>query len=155
MLINNELNVPCPAGFHVMDDEERSKLKFIKEGEGVCLSNPEGHMIFVVGVKKTNAFVKVLLKPEDFAANMRKSIIKGNSPFGIEAEDLKSLIIAGAEARGFRYTYKVQNTGMTGKSYAVFRKNAVYYVHLYIRTALETESTGACDAFLSGLAFND
>ena len=32
---------PIRRGFHVMDEEEARQLKFLGNGEGICLSDPE------------------------------------------------------------------------------------------------------------------
>ncbi|MCR4841457.1 MAG: hypothetical protein K5848_07960 [Lachnospiraceae bacterium] len=151
MLINNELNVPCPAGFHVMDEKERSKYKMTGKGEYVGLSNPDIHMMITVGVKKLNAFIKLLLKPKDFAKGMRNCIVKGNKPYGIKAEELKDLTLAGAPAKGFSYTYTVRDIAMTGRAYAVFTDNTVYYVYQYVRTEFDEEFKDVFENFLKEL----
>ncbi len=51
ILLNRTLALPLPEGFHVMDEEERSRLRFLEAGECVCLSDPERHLVVTVGWK--------------------------------------------------------------------------------------------------------
>ena len=65
VLLNNSLKLPCPEGFHVMDDEERSELNIMGNGPGVCLSNPERHIIVSIGWQQVGGLTSLLLKSGD------------------------------------------------------------------------------------------
>ena len=51
---NDTLTISCPEGFHVMDEEERSRLNFYGEGECECLSDPDRHIIISIGWARLN-----------------------------------------------------------------------------------------------------
>ena len=155
MLFNNELSINCPDGFHIMDEEEKKKFAKLGEANVLCFSNPEKHMVFVVGAKQLNAFVRLVLNPADIAKNMYKCIVRGNKPYGIKAGKPEKTIIAGTEAEGFDYSYTVQDIGMSASSYSLLKGKNAYYIHKYVRSAYEAEGREIWNRFVSELAFKD
>ena len=49
--INDKLTLTFPEGFHVMDDEEKKTLRFLENGPGEALADPEHHIIVTIGWK--------------------------------------------------------------------------------------------------------
>lgn len=68
MTLNNELQFPVPEGFHVMDEEEMSGMTMLAAGPGVCLKDPERHMVVSVGYKKAGLLTSKMLSQKDIAA---------------------------------------------------------------------------------------
>ena len=63
VVLNNEMQLSYPDGFHVMSEEELSKMTFYGEAPGWCISDPERHIDLSVSWKKTNGlFAKILNK---------------------------------------------------------------------------------------------
>ena len=61
-LLNEELNLACPEGFREMDQAERAKLNMLKDGEGVCLTDPARHLVLSVGWKRTGRLLSFLAR---------------------------------------------------------------------------------------------
>ena len=142
------LNLSRPEGFHVMDEAEWSKLRVLEQGEGAGLSDPERHMIITLGYKQTGVFSAALLNTKDLAKNMEKQIHKPMTALGYQLESWKTCTISGREAEGFRYSYTVQNVGMTAESYVIKDKKEIYYLHAYMRTELLAASDPVWKAML-------
>ncbi len=45
-----------------MDQAERAKLNMLKDGEGVCLTDPARHMVLSVGWKRTGRLLSFLAR---------------------------------------------------------------------------------------------
>ena len=58
--VNEALLVSCPEGFHVMTEEERGKLKMLTDGPGICLSDPERHIMISVGYRGIGFFANLI-----------------------------------------------------------------------------------------------
>lgn len=140
LTLNHALILTCPDGFHEMDGEERSKLNFLEEGEGVCLSDPERHIIVTVGWKRTGGIVSFLLNDKDLAKNMEARLRKPMRPYGYKLEGFAAQQVGGREAQGVRYRYQVGDVGMYGESLVLKSGRTLYYFHFYAREALKAES---------------
>ncbi|MBQ3262295.1 MAG: hypothetical protein IJH52_03905 [Oscillospiraceae bacterium] len=130
------LTLPIPAGFHVMDKEEWSRMKLLADGEGTGLSDPGRHMVVTLGWKQAGGFSAALLSAKDLAKNMEKQICRAMASLGCRSEGVKTRAIGGREAHGARYRYTAQGTDMTGESWVVKEKKEIWYLHGYMRTEL-------------------
>ena len=140
ILLNNSLKLPCPEGFHVMDDEERSELNIKGNGPGVCLSNPERHIIVSIGWQQVGGLTSLLLKSGDIVKNSEKAIRKSMQSYGYQLEGFLQRSIAGNKADGFAYTYEAKEIPMYGQSCAMKIGKVFYYFHFYARQAFREES---------------
>ena len=122
MLLNNELSISFPEGFNEMSLEERKKLKLLAEGPGVCLSDPERHMIVSIGWKPLGLLPRLILNTNDIAAQT---------------------------AKGISYQYDAEGVEMTGETLAVKNKKTLYYFHVYTRTALLEQNQTLWDTLLA------
>ena len=71
--LNNEYRLAYPESFHVMDESERAQLRFLTEGDGDCISDPENHILISTGWKQAGKAVLFLLSPDDLARQMQKA----------------------------------------------------------------------------------
>ena len=117
MTLNNELQFPVPDGFHVMDEEEMSGMTMIAAGPGVCLKDPERHIVVSVGYKKAGLLTSKMLSQKDIAEKSEGSIRQAMKPYSYWPD-----------GAGKRETYVLKK----GKTF--------YYFHVYMRAALKEES---------------
>ena len=148
------LTLPRPDGFHVMAETEWSKLRVLADGEGIGLSDPERHMIVTLGYRQASGFSAVLLSTKDLAKNMEKQIRKSMAALGCKTEDMKQRSIGGRVAHGCRYSYTVQDVDMTGESYVIKEKKEIWYLHVYMRTALLAGSVPVWEEMLDSAAWD-
>ncbi len=151
MLLNQELNLSWPDSFHVMDEAERSGLSFIAEGEGICLSAPDQHIMVSVGWKKLGAFAAFLISTAEAAERMKKSIRKAMAPFGCRSEETVNADLSGEKARGIRYLYDARDTAMLGESYVLRYRKTLYYFNYYTRAGLQKENQTLWNEILSSV----
>ena len=124
--LNNELTLTYPSGFHVMGKEELEKHQYFGEPPAWSISDPERHMMISIAWKKTNGFVAKLLNTRDIVQKMEAGIRTPMQQFGYQLEGFLSLEAGGKNADGYRYSYTVQETGMTGESLCIKNKNTFF-----------------------------
>ena len=146
----NELTIPCPEGFHVMDEEERRGLRFADEGPAVCLSDPGRHMVVCAAAKKIGGLASFLLDDAGLVKNMETGILKAMKPFSCHYGGPVKRTAGGREAKGFCCTYTAQGTAMYGESLLLRSGRTLYYFHLYARQQLKEESLPVWEGLLGG-----
>ena len=149
MILNKELKLPVPEGFHVMDEEEVSRLRLLEEGPFVGLSDPERHMMITVGWKQLGSLTALMVNAGDVARHTEKTIRRAMVQMGYHCEGFRERQIAGAGAAGFRYKYNAQNTDMVAESLVVKLNKTVYYFHVYARAAVREESLSCWEDILN------
>ena len=142
-----------PDGFHVMEEEETRQLKFLGNGEGICLSDPDRHMMVSIGWKQIWGIVSLLLGTKDLAKDMEKRIRQPMKQYGYRKGESLKKKIGKKEAMGFSYEYSVQGTGMTGESYVVKDGKEIYYLHVYMRTGLKSGSYPVWEGMLESISW--
>ena len=149
--VNQSLEVSCPEGFHVMDAEERSKISFYGGGECECLSDPDRHMVVCIGWKPLPALAALMLGAADAAKDMEKKVRKPMQPFGYTFLRNEKTSLDGEATHGFAYEYNAQGTAMVGESFACRKSKTMYYLHVYYRKELETESAPVWKEILASM----
>ena len=71
--------------------------------------------------------------------------------FGYKTEAYPNRTIAGADARGLRYSYTTQGIDMIGETYSLKIEDTLYYFHCYYRSSLREESRAVCNKILDSV----
>ena len=140
MKLNEELEINyIPEGFHVMDSEELSSLKAYGGQPNWCIKDPERHIIITVSWKKSG-FAALLTSSGEVARSMEKHISKASEPFGYELQGFITRNLGEKTTDGFCYTYTAQGIPMTTETHSLKNKKMFYYINIYMRTELLSES---------------
>jgi hypothetical protein len=150
-VLNNELRLQYSEWFRVLSEEERSRMKMLEDGQGICLSDPDRHILVSIGWKQPPKLALVMLNSRDLAKNAEKQISKAMQPYGHTAKGGRQRQIAGTEAYGFGYEYTAQGIPMYAESFTMKKKRTVYYFHFYARTELKDESLAVWNELLDGI----
>jgi hypothetical protein len=148
-LLNNTLCIPCPEGFHVMDENERKALTFIADGPGVCLSDPDRHIIISAGYKQAGSFTSFFFNEKDAARSMEQQIAKPMAAYGYRKLGSAERIVGGRGVHGFGYIYESQGIAMYAESHVSKIGKTFYYIHYYTREALKEENMPVWESFLN------
>ena len=148
-LLNNTLRIPCPEGFHVMDEKERSELTFIADGPGVCLSDPDRHIIISAGCKQASSFTSFFFNEKDAARSMEQQIAKPMAAYGYRNLGAAGRSAGGRIVHGFAYIYEAQGIAMYAESHVSKIAKTFYYIHYYTREALKEENMPVWENFLN------
>ena len=140
LTLNGAMRLDYPDGFRLMDQEERSRQNFLKDGPGECLPDPQRHMLVSVGWKSAGFFISKLAGTKESAENMEARIRKGMQGFGYRAVGFLSREAGIEPAEGFGYEYEAQGVDMYAESYVVKHGKTFYYLHFYTRKELKGEN---------------
>ena len=137
--LNNELVFSYPEGFVKMDKEELSKGLGYNEENGFGIKDVQRHLIISIGWKRS-AFASFMLSETEAAKKAEENISRMMKTYGYKLENLYEKSAGDEKCAGFRYTYKAQETEMTGESWCVKYNKTFYYFNFYMRTELFDES---------------
>ncbi len=151
MILNNELKVTFPETFHVMNEEELKKLRFLAKGDGVVLSDPERHIRISVAWKKIGAFSGLVLTSGDVAKCMRRSIRKAMAAYRFRAEEPVRTELGGKRADGLTFEYEAENVQMVSESLVVKNRRTLYYFHFYTRAEEQSRNRDIWDQVLASV----
>ncbi|MCR4962812.1 MAG: hypothetical protein K6B40_02890 [Firmicutes bacterium] len=146
-----DLILSYPEGFHEMSREEKAGLAFYNGESGVCLSDPEAHILVTIGCKESR--LAFLLQARDAAKKAEEHIRKPMQAYQYRLEEFSDHRVGGEKACGYRYRYTVQDIPMTGETVVVKHKKAFYYLNFYARTESLTDSIKKWQAMLDAAAF--
>ncbi len=148
-LLNNELELNYPDGFHVMDQAELSGYNFYSEAPGWCINDPDRHIMASVSWKQVPGIFARMLKVKDVAKSMEGQMAQAMKAYDYRLDEHVTRTPGGKEAEGFCYDYKVQEIGMSGMSLSIKSRNTFYYIHMYYRSALKEESLPVLESILN------
>ena len=135
----NDMTLSYPEEFHEMDEREKAGFRFYKDNPGICLTNPEKHILVTVGFKKSG-IASLLLDTDNVAKQAEKNISVSMKPNGYCLERFTDCSIADKKASGYRYHYTAQDIAMTGETIVVKHNKVFYYLNFYARTELLEDS---------------
>ena len=148
------LTLSYPECFHILDEAERAKLRFAEEGEGVCLSAPEQHILISVAWTPVGPMLPRLLGTRELAERAQNAVRKPMSLMDYRSGGLLSRAVGGMSAEGFCYTYTAQDVPMYGETLVVKAPRAFYYLHFYARQELKAESLPVWTDFLAAAGWD-
>lgn len=148
ILLNDQLTLSIPDGFHIMSPEELSGLGTGTEPAKWGISDPERHMIVAVTWKKFNGLLTALAGTKDVAKGMEARLRGSMKQYGFELETYLSKTIGGQAADGIRYSYVVQGIAMTAELLAVKYNKTYYYPSCFFHQELRDESLRVWEGIL-------
>ena len=149
MLIFNEFELTLPEGFHEMTEDEKRSLNFWGGKDGVCISDPERHIVVSFGAKAVGFLMGKLVRETEVADRMESALSKAMNDYGYAYEGAVERTVCGKKASGFTYTYTAKEIPMTGESLVVKSGKTLLYIHYYTRTALRDENLPVWEKLLS------
>ena len=153
--LNDKLTLTFPEGFHVMDDEEKKTLRFLENGPGEALADPEHHIIVTIGWKSVGGLASLLLKARDAAKASENNVRKAMESLGYQSEGFGTRQAGPLKAENFGYTYEAQGTGMYGETCCVKQGRTFYYFNCYIREAARQEGLKIWEGILASAGWTD
>ena len=148
-VLNDELKLCYPDSFHVLDETEKSALKFLGTGPGICLSDPERHILISIGWKSISGLAAMLVNSKDAAKRMEADISKPMLAYGCDRHGFAEKSVGSETASGFSYVYEAEGVEMYGESFALKHGRTLYYLNLYARRNMREESVKTWSEILS------
>ena len=152
--LNNTLRVFYPDGFHVLDENERSKFKSLGGGPVECLSDPERHILISTGWKSVGRLIGMLFGAKDAAESAEAQVRKAMKANGYRSNGFFTKQVGGEEARGYSYEYEAEGMVMYGETCVVKHGKELYFLHFYTRAAVKEENLEMWNEMLASAAWN-
>ena len=154
-MINETIRIALPAGFHLMDQEEKKRIyamsAVIPEW---CVHDPERQMIFSASWKRMNSVLAMLACSMDGAKGLEKrmriALRERNYRFG---EYIKGSI---GEKKAFGFTFYCRGTEgeLLNRTMMVRDGGCIYYLTSQMRSDRGDESKSVLDEIWRSLAWN-
>lgn len=139
-MINQELSLSYPEGFHVMDAEELRKVYLDDNPDRWGIWDLERHIILAVYWHRSNALLSALAGAKDVARSTEKRLRKGLRANGYRFGGFFLEDLMGLEVPGFRYSYRVGDVAQAAETLVLKRKEICYTIYCYAREALAEAS---------------
>ena len=138
-LINNELELAYPDGFHQMDGDELKKA-FGIDNDLWGIWDTENHIIVSVMWHTSNKLLASIASTKGLLERVEKATAKAYAKASYKPIDTFETSACGEKALGFRFAFQMQDVAQTGQVMAFKHGAACYYIHCYERTELMDRS---------------
>lgn len=153
ILLNNELELTCPEGFHVLNEEEMNKFNFANDKPGCVLENKDSHIIISLSWRPINGLLALMVNVRELAQKMAQYISEADQPYDHRQGDSFTGTVAGEKSAGFDYHYKAQDIDMDGRAIVVKHRRMLYYMYFYSRSQLRQQSLEQIELIISSMSF--
>jgi hypothetical protein len=150
--LDKRLYMDCPDGFRRLTEEELQKMNLVAGGKGLCISDPNRHIVITVTWTQGNVLTSWLMGTREAAGSMARHIGKSMKKFNYVWLDDVKRTVDGQTARGIDYEYVVNGINMTGESLVIKMEENIFYFHMYARKARRAESLAVFHEILDGVA---
>ena len=148
MIVNEELTMNVPEGFHIMTEEELAQLKYFDKPMWL-ITDPDRHIIFTISWRKSG-LAALLLKPKEVIKKMEPQLRKVMKPYDYRFQDYLETDMGGQQAEGFLYAYKSKEIDMCGVAFSVKKGKVFYYIYCYMREELLGKSRPVLEEIMQG-----
>ena len=148
LIVNEELTMNIPEGFHIMTEEKMAQLKYFDKPMWL-ITDPDRHMIFTVSWRKSG-LAALLLKPKDIIKKMEPQLGKAMKPYDYGFQSFLQADMGGQPAEGFLYAYNSKGIDMCGAAFSVKKGKTFYYIYCYMREELLAESRPVLEEIMQG-----
>ena len=137
MLISGVMTLHYPDSFHEMSRQELADAQFLNDEKGMCISDPDSHILISVGYQQINGFSALMLSGKDIAVKDEKIIGRRIRDLGYQREGFLRRKASGKTAEGFGYTYDKNGIRMYGEYLIIKNGRTLCYLYLYTRNELK------------------
>ena len=108
-IINQEISIGVPDGFHIMSQEELTKVYVTNDPNRWGIWDHDRHVIISILWQDLNAFTAMLADIDAAAVKNEQLTKKGYEGHDYVMEGFHDADISGSHARGYSFTYRIQD----------------------------------------------
>ena len=139
-LLNDELSVGIPFGFHVMDHGEEIRVFKEEAADRWAIWDTSRHIIVSVMWHVSNKFLVKFANTKDLVKRVEKQARKAYHANGYQAGEPYETQVCGEQASAISYEYEMQGVGQVSEV-LVFKHGACCYtVYYYARKSAAKKS---------------
>ena len=147
--IDDVMILSYPVSFLEMTEREMAEKQFLNDGKGLCISDPDSHILVSVGYQQVNGFAAMMLSGKDIITRDEKIIAKRMESLGYCREGFVKKDVSGKKADGMCYTYKKDDVVMYAESLVIKNGRTLCYLHYYTRNELKENNVRIWESILS------
>ncbi len=125
-VINNKIRINYPEGFREMTVEELSKLFVKPDADRFGLWDEDSHIVLTAEWQKQSKLLLKLVKVENIARNNEQGSAKGYANNDYKLLGFFTRQVAGTEAAGYSFTYKVEDVNQCAASILLIKDGVIY-----------------------------
>jgi len=152
-IVNGEISITVPDGFHVLEVAELSKFYNDSNPDRWGMADNDRHMVVSIFWHKNNALVSAIAGPKDACKGTEKKLSKAMKNYGYVLEGFYQRAVCDLPGYGFRHRYKLRGEDYVSEI-TLFKKGRVCYtVYCYTRVENESANRPILSDVMDSLAF--
>lgn len=152
-IINNELEISWPEGFHRMSERELRKAFKDNNPNRWGIMDEQRHMMITVLWNRTNMLSAMTVGPKTVAYSVEHKI---KTSFDKSSYHFKSYFpkkVSGRNAYGFRYEYMMDNVVQLGEVLVTQNVNCYYTIYTYALKVNKQDARKVIDSIFKSLKY--
>lgn len=139
-LLNDELSVGIPNGFHVMDREEELRVFADNMADRWAIWDTHRRIIISVMWHVSNRFLVRFASTKDLIQRVEKKARKAYQANGYQAGEPYETQVCGTDAHAIRYEYEMGGVAQVSEVLIFKHEASCYTVYYYARKDAATKS---------------
>ena len=153
IIINGQLKITLPDGFHVLDEEELKRFFIDDHAEKWAAQDKNAHVLVAVYWRKLNFFTNLLADERSILKGAQAKIQKGLAAADYKRGEYYDDVICGKKACSFDYSYVMEGIAHSAKATVVKGKNNCYVVYYFTHTDKKAENESLREKLAGSLTF--
>ena len=154
-LINNELYLSYPDGFHEMDASEL-KATFLDDNPNRWgIKDENRHMLITVLWNKTNMLSAIMVGPQAVAYSAERKLSASLNKSNYKSGAIEQVKLGGRNCYRFAYKYFLENVEQIGEVLVMQNVNHYYTLYTYALKKNEKAARVVIDAVVNSLKFTN
>ena len=139
-LLNDELSVGIPIGFHVMDREEEMRVFQDLTDDRWAIWDTHRHIIISIMWHVSNKFLVRFASTKDLIQRVEKKASKAYRANGYQAGEPYETQVCGTDGHAIRYEYEIGGVAQVSEVHIFKHEASCYTVYYYARKDAERKS---------------
>lgn len=154
-LINNELYLSYPDGFHEMDAAELKKTFLDDNPKRWGIKDEKRHMLITVLWNNTNMLSAIVVGPQAVAYSAERKLKASLSKSNYKSSEIKPIKINHRNGYKFSYEYVLENVEQFGEVLVMQNVNRYYTIYTYALKQNNQAARVVIDAVTNSLSFTN
>lgn len=153
VLVNNELSLSYPDGFHIMDGAELAQAYQNSNPNRWGIWDKDRHLIVSVFWHRTNRLLVSLADAKSVAKSTERKLRKGLKSHGYSFHGFYERELCGQRTHGFHYQYQVGDVVQSGETIILKHGSLCYTIYCYTRKDTQLAGDPVFEEILRSCSF--
>ncbi len=153
IIINGQLKITLPDGFHVFDEEELKKFFIDDHPQKWAAQDKNAHVLVAVYWRKLNFLANLLADERSVLKGAQAKIKKGLAAAGYKRGEIYDDVVCGKKACSCDYSYAMEGILHFAKSTVVKHKDGCFVVYYFTHADKKAENESLREKIAGSLCF--